>query len=249
MKRIVWDMAAMLVISVLGPGAIKFCHADMIYLKNGRVMEGEVRRTEKGLWIEGALFAEDEIERIEKGPEKDVKEPDTKPWYIGLLEKVGIKSQEQGQTETGSPASATVFQRQRPQWQNQQSQVPGQPKQGLPFLGPQPATVPYGSDFSEIIKHAEQLQDEAMRRQETMIEEMQKAEEGYYETYKQDMTSDKILQEERPRSYDYDYEKNYYRDINDQKQIGQDYDYQKEQNRGNKFKKIEIDDYGNVSWE
>lgn len=55
--------------------------------KNGRVMEGEVNKTDKGLWIEGALFQEDEIERIEKTKPAQDK---TKPWYSGFLGSLGI---------------------------------------------------------------------------------------------------------------------------------------------------------------
>ena len=83
-------------------GFTGLCLADTIYFKNGRKMEGDVRRTSEGLWIEGGLFQENEIERIEKGPSPTT-EKDGQPWYNDILTKVGIKTKEDHQGTAKTP--------------------------------------------------------------------------------------------------------------------------------------------------
>lgn len=132
------------------------CFADIIHLKNGRVMEGQVRRTDQGLWIEGALFTEEEIEKIEKGPAPSRK-ADDKPWYGDILPKMGIKETpplKSGQTPpAGLPQS-----------------VP-QGLLGVPSLAPGS-----GMDFSAVLEQAQRAQDEAYRRQMMMQQEIQRIE-------------------------------------------------------------------------
>ena len=147
------------------------CSADIIHLKNGRVMEGQVRRTDQGLWIEGALFTEEEIEKIEKGPAPSRKAGD-KPWYGDILQKMGIK---EPQTTPASPKSSAPVK--PPPLKSGQT-----PPAGLPQSVPQgllgvPSLVPgSGMDFSAVLDQAQRVQDEAYRRQMMMQQEIQRIE-------------------------------------------------------------------------
>ena len=58
----------LLCITILLVSQIAF--ADVVYFKNGRSYDGEVKVTEEGVWVEGLFFEQDEIDRIEKYPTK-----------------------------------------------------------------------------------------------------------------------------------------------------------------------------------
>jgi len=72
--------------------------ADIVYLKNGQELEGKTETTSEGVWVDGLLFKNDEIIRVEK---KSLirKNNKNKPWYQGALNLIGIKSEEQKRIE------------------------------------------------------------------------------------------------------------------------------------------------------
>ncbi len=212
------------------------CFADIIHLKNGRVMEGQVQRTDQGLWIEGALFTDEEIEKIEKSPSPS-KKADDKPWYNGILQKMGIK---EAQT-TPAPQNPSAPVKSSP------SKLGQTPPAGLPQSVPQgllgvPSLAPgsgSGMDFSAVLEQAQRVQDEAYRRQMMMQQEIQRVEtEGEFP-----VDSGGSLQQ----------------GTDDQQKLLESYeDYQRTSgypsgkttdNSGKRFKSIKIDDYGNMSWE
>lgn len=228
-------------------GVTGLCPADTIYFKNGRKMEGEVKRTPDGLWIEGGLFEEEEIERIEKSPSV-VKEKDDRPWYNGILNKVGIKTEEENQRDTKPPSRNVSRAPQVSGAANPAVQPGGMPvaPMGLPFLAPQAQQPGYGQDFSAMIEHAQQLQDQAQQRQ-MMMQEMMEAEEGGYD--EPAPGSGASGGRKSPSSADsYDYRPQEYQKKG---QANGDYDDDgtKKKTGGKRFKTMQIDEYGNVSWE
>ncbi len=229
---------------MIGLGFVGLCPADTVYFKNGRKLEGEVKRTSEGLWIEGGLFEEKEIERIEKGPSPATKK-DSQPWYNGILNKVGIK------TETENQGSARVPQKspQAPGLMNPAIQpVPVQvAPMGLPFLAPQAQQQPaYGQDFSAMIEHAQQLQNQAQAQQMMMMQEMMKAEEGY----PGEPSTGSAGRGSSPSADTYDYSPPEYPQKGQTSGSYDDYDSgTKKKSSGKKFKTMDIDEYGNVSWE
>jgi hypothetical protein len=233
---------------VMGLGFAGLCPADTIYFKNGRKMEGEVRRTPEGLWIEGGLFEEEEIERIEKGPSV-VKEKDDWPWYNSILNKVGIRTEEENQGDTKAPLKNVSRTRQVSGAVNPVMQPGGMPvaPMGLPFLVPQAPQQPaYGQDFSALIDHAQQLQNHAQQRQIMMMQEMMEAEEGY----PGDPATGSAGRGSSPSADTYDYSPPEYQKKGKTSGGYDDYDGgTKKKSGGKKFKTMDIDEYGNVSWE
>jgi hypothetical protein len=223
MKNIKADILITAGLTVLTAGIFQpECSADIVHLKNGRVMEGQVRRTDQGLWIEGALFTEEEIEKIEKSPAQSQK-ADDKPWYGDILQKMGIK--EPQTPPAGLPPS-----------------VP-QGLLGVPSLAPGS-----GMDFSAVLEQAQRAQDEAYRRQMMMQQEIQRIEsegESYGDpgvsppqgTYDQQKLLDSYEDYQRTSGYPSGKTK----DESDYEQDGK--------KSGKRFKSIKIDDYGNMSWE
>lgn len=232
------------------------CAADVIYLKNGRIMEGEVRRTDKGFWIEGALFEEDEIERIEKTKPAASPSAQKPAWYSGILNKMGIAPQETPQAASSSaPAQASsagkgsskpaVSSRQGNQAAVAVPQAAPVPM-GLPLLAPS-AAAPQGSqvDFSGMIEQAQRLQDEAYRRQMMMMQEIQRVEQeeaGYTEAVP---SAAGYPQQEAPL-YDPSL---YQRQDSRTEKSGEEDEDRGDRKGSRKFKSIDIDDYGNMSWE
>ncbi len=221
----------------------RHCSADIIHLKNGRVMEGHVRRTDQGLWIEGALFTDEEIEKIEKGPAPSRK-TDDKPWYGDILQKMGIKDP---QTPPASSKSSAPV--------KSSPSKPGQtPPAGLPQSVPQgllgvPSLAPgSGMDFSAVLEQAQRAQDEAYRRQMMMRQEIQRIEsEG--ESYGDpgvSLPQGTPDQQKLLESYE-DYQRTSGYPSGKTKE---DSDYEQDGKKsGKRFKSIKIDDYGNMSWE
>lgn len=237
---------AVVVGGIVGSGLLfaSFCLADIIHLKNGRVMEGEVNKTDKGLWIEGVLFQEDEIERIEKTKPAQDK---TKPWYSDFLSSLGVKGADetqpsaQGGASAPRPASPPVSEPPKPGQKGAAAlPAPSAGPMGFPFLAP-PAQQGYGQDFSAVLEQAQRVQDEANQRQMMMMQEVMKAEEGaayYDETLPQDVSKD--VQDYQSESYpreSYPKDKSY------------EDDNQKKGSGGRRFKSMKIDDFGNMSWE
>ena len=239
-KRIV-----VMVFVLMGLWMAALSSADTIYFKNGRKMEGEVKRTVEGLWIEGGLFEENEIERIEKGLSPS-QNKDSQPWYNGILNKVGIK------TETENQGGAKAPQKNPPQPSAVMNPAlqPG-PVQiapmGLPFLAPQAQQQPgYGQNFSAMIEQAQQLQNQAQQRQTMMMQEMMKAEEGY----PVDPGAGSAGKGSSSSVDTYDYSPPEYPKKGQASGSYDDYDGGTQKKSGGKrFKTMDIDEYGNVSWE
>ena len=120
---------------------------------------------------------------------------------------------------------------------------------GLPFLAPQAPQPAYGQNFYVMIEQAQQLQNQAQQRQTMMMQEMMKAEEGYYDG---PPLESGVAKGKSPSSGggNYDYNPPEYQGKN---QADNDYDSYntgtKQRSGGKKFKTMEIDEYGNVSWE
>jgi len=55
-------------------------YADVVILKNGTEFNGQVKKTEEGVWIDGVLFQEDEIEEIKDTPLEINIPSKVKPW-------------------------------------------------------------------------------------------------------------------------------------------------------------------------
>lgn len=239
------ERIVVMVFVLMGLWRTALSSADTIYFKNGRKMEGEVKRTAEGLWIEGGLFEENEIERIEKGP-SPVNKKDGQPWYNGILNKVGIK------TETENQGSAKASSKNPPQPSVVMNPAP-QPgpvqiaPMGLPFLAPQAQQQPgYGQDFSAMIGHAQQLQSQAQMQQMMMMQEMMKAEEGY----PVDPGTGSAGKGSSSGVDTYDYSPPEYQKKDQASGSYGDYDSGTQKKSGGKrFKTMDIDEYGNVSWE
>lgn len=215
--------------------------ADVIYLKNGMVMEGDIRETDQGLWINGGLFKEDEIDHIERTVVPEEKKKEEAPsWYDRVLAVFGSdengKTKEQEAQENQAPSSQVL-------------------PMGLPFLIPQtqqtqssPTTAP-ASGYSEILEHAQQLQTQAYQQQMMMRQEMQRAEQGDVPTVNYDKplagSSDSSEPSYHPPPQDLYPARN---------SDAGNYDSYDQNNQDNnfgqrRFKSIKIDDYGNMKWE
>ena len=122
--------------------------ADQVYFKNGFRTEGEVIRTEEGLWINGALFQEDEIEHIEKTIES-APEPEKKGWYEGLFSGFG-KKEEVAPVQNSEPSveqkrqqSLQAYRERMRRGGEERAVQPGRPVMFTPGLIPQhPLSVP-----------------------------------------------------------------------------------------------------------
>ena len=79
--------------------------ADILYLKNGNKMEGQVKQTSEGIWFEGMHFANDEIERVEKKRVKKAKGK-KKTWFDNVMGGFGAHEPVQAQEVTKKPAAA-----------------------------------------------------------------------------------------------------------------------------------------------
>lgn len=240
-KRIV-----VMVFVVMGLWRAALSSADTIYFKNGRKMDGEVKRTAEGLWIEGGLFEENEIERIEKSPSPS-QGKGSQPWYNGILNKVGIKTETENQgraakTPQKNPPQASALMQPAPQT----GALPVAPM-GLPFLVPQAQQQPgYGQNFSAMIEQAQQLQNQAQQQQMMMMQEMRKAEEGY----PVDPGTGSAGKGPSSGVDTYDYSPPEYQKKGQTSGSYGDYDSgTQKKSDGKRFKTMDIDEYGNVSWE
>ena len=258
-------MILVLIVGLIIPSQL--CLADMVYFKNGRKVEGSVERSEQGIWVEGVLFKQDEIERIEKTAPK-VDKSQQKPWYEPFLTKMGLTA---GPTDS---TGATNSQQKIPV-SNQANQKAPSPSMGqqpmaipmpipMPFqatptstqqgIAPQQGAVPFNTfdsrNFGQMMAEAQRLQNEAHQRQVQMMQEIQRAEEGGYDygdgSYDPRDSLKDYEQGRDNRNYD-DQRRSYPKDSDDYGRDG--YDYEKEQKSKKRFKSIKVDEYGDVSWE
>lgn len=91
-------MAKQLFIAILSMAILlmgEICFSDIIYLKNGQKMEGATEETEEGVYVDGMLFTDDEIERIEREPAGGKGNKGAPSWYEKLLNRFGIRTREQ----------------------------------------------------------------------------------------------------------------------------------------------------------
>lgn len=100
--------------------------ADRVYFKNGFKTEGEVKRTAEGIWVNGGLFKEDEIERIEASPVAPA-QPEKSSWYDGIMNTFGKKEEtpqvnHQGDIEAKRKASLEAYKRRMQQGGSGQSE-------------------------------------------------------------------------------------------------------------------------------
>ncbi|HBR13978.1 MAG TPA: hypothetical protein DD723_00330 [Candidatus Omnitrophica bacterium] len=169
-------------------------HADKVYFKNGNQLEGQVEKTSKGIWVEGLLFREDEIERIEKTQVKDEK----KSWYENIFSGFGSKKQNKpalpsaGSARVNPPTSLSSSPPERAsstQTQTENERAPVNPFQQI--LAPEnkePKQDLLGGslklyqqnmgNYAGMMEHAQRLQQQANDRQRLMQEEIRRMEEG-----------------------------------------------------------------------
>lgn len=226
----------------------QLCLAEMVYFKNGRKIEGYVERSDQGIWVEGVLFKQDEIERIEKtAPKAKVDKNQQKPWYAPFLTKMGLTA---GRADAkGSPPS------------QQKTPVPNPAVQNVPASLPQQGTVPQqgaapfvtfdSRNFGQIMAEAQRLQNEAHERQVQMMQEIQRAEEDAYgygdgsydpQNYQKDY-------DQRQNYPSYDDQRRAYPQERDNHYSQDGYDDEREKKSKKRFKSIKVDKYGDVSWE
>ncbi len=88
---------AVLSMSILLIG--EMCYANIIYLKNGQRMEGTTKEVANGVYVDGMLFTNDEIERIQVVPTAEKEDKDRTTLYEKLLNRFGVRSERQIQVE------------------------------------------------------------------------------------------------------------------------------------------------------
>lgn len=79
---------------------VPICKADIVQLKNGTTLEAETKESSEGIWINGILFAKNEVKHIEKKPcSKEYYQKPEKPWYQDIINFFGVKTKDQQKAE------------------------------------------------------------------------------------------------------------------------------------------------------
>lgn len=267
MKAKIAFIHKIVILAVVGGLVIpaQLCLAEMVYFKNGRKIEGYVERSDQGIWVEGVLFKQDEIERIEKTvPKAKVDKNQQKPWYAPFLTKMGLTAG-QADAEGAAPAQQKTP-LPNPITQNVPVSFMGRPQQPMAIPMPVPMPIQQGTapqqgaapfitfdsrNFGQIMAEAQRLQNEAHQRQVQMMQEIQRAEEDSYgygdggydpRDYQNDY-------EQRQNYPNYDDQRRAYPQEKDNYYSQDGYDDEREKKSKKRFKSIKVDDYGDVSWE
>ena len=182
-------------IMTMGKGNCPIVCADVLHLKNGNTIEGAAEYTSKGVWMQGVLFTEDEIEKVEKA-DTSTSSADQKSWFQDAFSIFGDKKEMDAAPENARKAvdssSSNETAKAAINLVNKMfsqatgtGQVEGGVEQGIKSY--QDHMNNMSTLMQQAVMMSQQVQHQAAQKQMMMEEEIRQAESGDYDNGSQGM--------------------------------------------------------------